>query len=91
MSRAQVMNGVMTRNEFWRLSYRRDRYLEFLSQDELEARACDVMGNMTFLSAKGQIGLRAFAEGGEYWMRLWTHTLEEFVLRYGPYPNGFTN
>ncbi|MDL0430216.1 hypothetical protein QPM17_03715 [Marinobacter sp. TBZ242] len=85
------MNDVMTRSEYWRLSYRRDRYLEFLSQDELEKRACDIMGNMTFLSGKGQIGLRAFSEGGAYWMPLWAHVLEEFALRYGPYPNGFTN
>jgi hypothetical protein len=28
---------------------------------------------------------------GEAWMVLFTHLLEEFGLRYGPYPNGFTN
>ena len=81
----------MTRNEFWRLSYRKDRYMEFLSQEELEDRACDVIANMTLLSPEGKIGLHNFLEGGEYWMRVWSDVLEEFVLRHGPYPNGFTN
>jgi hypothetical protein len=28
---------------------------------------------------------------GQYWMVLFTHVLEEFQYRYGPYPNGFIN
>jgi hypothetical protein len=65
--------------------------MEFLSPEELEGRTCDIFANITLLSAKGQISLHDFSAGGEYWMRVWTDVLEEFVLRYGPYPNGFAN
>src|SRR6266550_5164011 len=33
--------------------------------------------------------LKDAAGEGERWLQLWTHVLEEFALRFGPYPAGF--
>jgi len=65
--------------------------MEFLSRADLVARAKDIMSNMTILTSAGQIGLHGINVTGLLWMVRWTHLLEEFVLRYGPYPNGFTD
>ena len=83
--------NMIARHELWRKEYRGSRYMEFLSQEELETRAKDVFCNLMILSPKGQISLREMSRAGEYWIVIWTHLLEEFVIRYGPYPNGFTN
>ena len=45
--------------------------------------------NMTVLSHDGKVGLHGVDQMGHYWMEKWTHLLEEYVIRYGPYPNGF--
>tara|TARA_R110001583_G_C5558663_1_gene400980 strand:+ start:110 stop:982 length:873 start_codon:yes stop_codon:yes gene_type:complete len=65
--------------------------MEHLSKEGIEARTKDILTNMMTLSEKGQISLHGLSKIGEFWMVKWTHVLEEFVLRYGPYPNGFTN
>lgn len=65
--------------------------MEFLSRADLETRAKDILLNMTTLTPAGQIGLHGVNKTGLGWMVKWTHLLEEFVLRYGPYPNGFTD
>lgn len=65
--------------------------MEYLSREELVDRTKDVLANMTTLTEKGQLGLHGLDEVGQYWMIIWTQVLEEFVLRYGPYPNGFTD
>ncbi|WP_299195950.1 hypothetical protein [uncultured Amphritea sp.] len=65
--------------------------MEYLSQEDLESRTRDIITNMMTLSDKGQISLHGLNDVGEYWMIKWTHVLEEFQIRYGPYPNGFTN
>lgn len=46
---------------------------------------------MTTLTPKGQIGLHGLNDDGIFWIIKWTHILEEFTLRYGPYPNGFSD
>ncbi|MGZ8929055.1 MAG: hypothetical protein ACXW03_11425 [Methylobacter sp.] len=65
--------------------------MEFLSSEELEERTKDIFTNIILLSGKGQISLHNMKGVGEYWMILFTHILEEFQYRYGPYPMGFTN
>lgn len=65
--------------------------MEYLSDLELRVRAKDIMLNMATLTPKGQIGLHELNDDGIFWMIKWTHVLEEFVLRYGPYPNGFSD
>jgi hypothetical protein len=81
----------MVKHEFWRQQYRKDRYMEFLLSEEVEERTKDIFTNIMLLSNKGQISLHNMDGVGEYWMILFTHVLEEFQFRYGPYPNGFIN
>jgi hypothetical protein len=65
--------------------------MEFLSHAELRVRTKEILNNMVILSNKGQISLHGRNETGNYWMVKWTDALEEFALRYGPYPNGFSD
>lgn len=83
--------GFVVRHEVWRQEYRNHRYMEYLTREELIERTKDVLANMSTLTEKGQLGLHGLDDVGKYWMIVWTHVLEEFVLRYGPYPNGFTD
>ncbi len=63
--------------------------MEHISLSELEQRTKDVILNMTVLTEGNKIGLPPIDDEGRYWMVLWTHILEEFAIRYGPYPAGF--
>ncbi|HYS86211.1 MAG TPA: hypothetical protein VEN78_14595 [Bradyrhizobium sp.] len=47
------------------------------------------MTNLLALTPEGRIGLKDAAGEGERWLQLWTHVLEAFALRFGPYPAGF--
>jgi hypothetical protein len=71
----------MEKHEFWRLAYRRDRYLEHASEPELMSRTRDIISNITELTYDGKIGLILPEAGGMYWMELFTYVLEELVLR----------
>jgi hypothetical protein len=44
---------------------------------------------MPVVTEENKIGLPPIDGEGHHWMVTWTHVLEEFVLRYGPYPAGF--
>lgn len=79
----------MKRHEMIRLQYRARRYMEHLSDQELENRAKDVLLNQLVLTEENKIGLHPINEEGEYWMTVFTHLLEEYVIRFGPYPAGF--
>ncbi|WJM81070.1 hypothetical protein [Pectobacterium brasiliense] len=81
----------MRNQEYWELEYLNNRYMRHLSEQELQERTIDIMDNITTLTEKGQLGLHCSEESGHYWLILWTHIIKEFNLRYGPYPNGFTN
>lgn len=81
----------MVRHELWRSEYKKNRYLEYLTQHDLEERTKHIISNMTILDNTGMISLHNINETGLYWMQVWTHTLEEFALRFGSYPNGFLN
>lgn len=80
----------MSRQEAWRLSYRKNRYCQHLSQQELNQRVRDVFLRMLTLTPEAQVGVLGVNPEGIRWMELWTHVLEEMVLRFGPYPSGFT-
>lgn len=85
------MIKVMKRHEHWREQYRARRYMEYLNVAQLEQRAKDVFQNLQVLTEEAKIGLPPINGNGHYWMSTWTHVLEEFSLRHGPYPAGFTN
>ncbi len=81
----------MRRHELWRQQYRLSgRYMQHLKEEELQQRARDVFNNLIQLNHEPKISLPVPREG-EKWMILWTHVLEEFVIRFGPFPSGFEN
>jgi hypothetical protein len=77
----------MRRQDHWRQQYQNDRYMQALSHDEIENRLKDIMSNQAILSEKGQISLHSPTDGGEYWIILFTHVLEELEMRSIPYSN----
>ena len=81
----------MKRHEMMRQQYRANRYMEHLSAEELEQRARDIMLNQLVLQEDNKIGLHSLKGEGVYWITIFTQLAEEFKLRYGPYPAGFTN
>jgi len=78
----------LPRHEVWRRRYRARRYLGHLTKPELDARFGDILSNITTLTLQNQVGLLGLGPEGKRWLVLWTECLEEFQLRYGPYPNG---
>jgi len=84
------MSTNIPRHEAWRKIYRANRYCRHLSQKELNQRIRDVLLNNLVLTLDAKVGLHPIGPDGMRWMELWTHVLEEMVLRHGPYPNGFT-
>jgi hypothetical protein len=77
---------LIKRHELWRKKYRGDRYLEYLSAEELAARSRDVINNQITLTENGKIGFVPMDEWGDYIMQVWTHVLEECQLRNYPFP-----
>jgi hypothetical protein len=74
----------------WREHYRRNRYGRYLKQGELNWRFRDILFNMLTLTPEAKIGVLANQPVAGRWWELMTHVLEEFFLRHGPYPAGFT-
>ena len=65
--------------------------MQYLSDTELRQRAKDIYLNIFILTEDAKIGLLSLRDGAPYWAELFTHVLEEFNLRFGRYPTGFTN
>jgi hypothetical protein len=63
--------------------------MEHLSDHELENRAKDIFLNQLVLTEENKIGLHPINQEGEYWMTVFTHLLEEYVIRFSPFPAGF--
>jgi len=80
---------LMKSCERWRHQYRQRRYMVHLTEKELQQRAKDVFLNLLVLTEENKIGFPPIDDEGSYWMVRWADILEEFVLRYGPYPAGF--
>lgn len=78
----------MPRHVLWRRQYDQDRYMEYVGHQELLQRLKDIMANYLELTAEAKIGFPSTDEG-KHWLVLLTHVLEEFQLRFGPYPAGF--
>ena len=71
----------MNRHELWRKEYRENRYMEHLSLGEISTRAQEIFKNSLVLTKEGKIGLKPISSEGEYWMIMFTHVLDESVLR----------
>jgi len=76
------------RHKIWRQQYRAHRYMEYLSDSEVKLRGHDIFVNFLTISMEGLISPLHLDSGGEYWLILWTHILEEYQLRGLPY-DGF--
>lgn len=84
------MSSGLPLHEAWRGAYRKNRYCRHLSQLELNQRFRDIVNNMLRVTPEAKIGLPPWESYGSQAMEIFTHVLEELVLRYGPYPNGLT-
>ena len=73
----------LPRHEVWRLHYRREPYLRDASDSGLSKRLEDIVNNMTTLTQAGKLGVLSPDTGGERWMILFTHVLEEYESRGG--------
>jgi hypothetical protein len=63
--------------------------MEHLTDEEVQQRAKDVFLNMLVITEDAKIGLPPINPESTYWIELWTNVLDEFVVRFGPYPAGF--
>lgn len=61
----------------WREEYRSRPYLEHVSNPVLNQRHDDLAANAVGLTSDGRIGALPPEEGEAYWLRLYTHVLEE--------------
>jgi hypothetical protein len=86
-----IESKILPRHHAWRLAYRQHQYCKHLSQNELNRRIRDILLRMLTLTPDAKIGLMSIEPEGGRWMELFTHVLEEMVIRHGPYPAGFTS
>jgi hypothetical protein len=68
-------------HRIWRQQYRSRRYLEYMTFKELVRRAEDVLLNSHTLNRELKIGLYPTDAEAGYWAEMFTHILEECVLR----------
>lgn len=72
----------MNLNQYWRLEYEKDTYMQHMSDSEVSARARYLIENLTTLELNSKIGLRAMHTTlGRDLMRKFTHVLHELHLR----------
>ena len=81
---------MIPRHVAWRRMYRAKRYCRHLSKPEFDRRFRDVFINLLELTPEAKIGVLPMEPDGGRWAELFTHVLEEMVLRHGPYPMGMT-
>lgn len=72
---------ICDEHRIWRREYRARRYLEHLSLDELIRRSEGVLKNNLTLNRELKIGLYPSDTEAGYWGEMFTHILEECVLR----------
>lgn len=80
----------MTRNEYWRHQYIKDRYLSHLTIDQLSDRIKYLIENLAILSECGKIGMRNISE--EPWsgiMECFAHAQTELEIRKARPNNNF--
>jgi hypothetical protein len=77
---------MMPRHVYQRTQYRRDRYMTYLTPQELAERSNDLMNNLMTLTEDQKIGIKPMDDVGGYFSAAYTHILEECVLREYEYP-----
>lgn len=72
----------MNLNQYWRLEYEKDTYMDHLSDSEMSERARYLIENLTTLELNGKIGIRSMDTlVGRELMRKFTHVIHELHLR----------
>ncbi|MBN1638549.1 MAG: hypothetical protein JW866_06270 [Ignavibacteriales bacterium] len=76
-------------NEPWyikeALNYRKNRYMDHLSKDDLFIRAKDILINCIEINKDGKISADLSDDYGQFFWVRWTHIIEEYKLRYGSF------
>lgn len=73
----------------WRAEYRIKRYMEDFPEAELRQRFRDIFRNFMTVNAHGKASpLPTNHPWHGYWRLRFNHVIEEFALRFGPYPDG---
>jgi hypothetical protein len=81
---------IITSESAVRESYRDHRYLQDLAEDELLKVCRDTFRNFMTINLEGKASPLSLDHPRHwYWRVRLLHTLEEFSIRFGPYPNGF--
>lgn len=76
-------------DERWRAEYRRKRYMEDYPEQDLRQRFKDIFRNFMTINANGKASpLPTNHRWHTYWRLRFNHVVEEFALRFGPYPGG---
>lgn len=79
----------MTDQELIDQQYLADRYLQYLSLDDLVQRLRDILSNILILRDDGKGGLHDIRGEGRYWFILFCNVMTEFDLRGCSPPDGF--
>ncbi len=72
---------MIRRQDLWLKQYHSRRYMEHLTDTELEDRFRDIFVNFLSLTTDAKIGLVGLSEGGARWGELFSHVMEEYALR----------
>ncbi len=86
---------MVTRQEYWSMTYYSNRYLQHLTPGELSQRHLDIMNNLMTLEPDNTIGILPMDKRGDYFAAAYSHVISESDLRGGllvdrsqkPYPN----
>jgi hypothetical protein len=71
----------VTRQEYWEMHYRMERYLRHLTDQELGTRFTEVMNNLMSLTEDQKIGIIRMDAEGDQLSASFAHVLEEYRLR----------
>jgi hypothetical protein len=77
-------------HNIWASEYRARRYMEHLNEEELIQRLADVVENLTEMNSEGRLYLSHPSGESTHFLMLWSHILEEYVIRGAGYEPGIT-
>lgn len=83
--------AMIPRHQLWQRKYEKNPYMRHLSSSELEERIIDISNLLLILAPDGKVSVGTGKDFNEDMWIKYTHALAEMKIRYGPFPNGFTN
>jgi len=67
------------------LNYRKERYMDHLSETDLYIRAKDILINCIEINKDGKFAADLSDDYGQFFWVRWTHIIEEYRIRYGSF------